>query len=312
MLYAVNINNMNYAFSKKNTNWLRAVGSVILIMIHTIEEYSYNSNFFLENLGKCGFLVVSLFFLLSGYGLNKSKLKDPIKYISNFNKTRYFNILIPLLLVWIVYSFFSIILDNVSFSFNFLNIVCYSWFVVVILGVYVCFYICNRISLNYGTLLLSLVICLFIIISITYNIPPIYSKCLSSILLGLWLPILEDKKRIIAILFFCLSLFLAIGVLVLTNNLIISSLCKVYIFSVSVYLFSRFISFDSAFLRYISNHSYLIYLLHGLSIKIIMERYGPESSFFFSLVMIFLVTMILAVFTKKVEVVVIEQIKKYV
>lgn len=138
--------------SKSNTDSIKAVCAIIIVFHHITNEISCGSFFFPFQF--IGFLAVALFFFFSGYGLTFSLLNNS-KYMSNFLKKRLTKICIPVGLATIIYVAYELF---TSHSFNpirlltqFLGdspIVRNSWFIIVIIYLYICFFFSFKIIKN--------------------------------------------------------------------------------------------------------------------------------------------------------------------
>lgn len=68
-------------FSRENTEWIRGLTALALVLIHILENYYVGESVLLRVVAQSGVLCVAIYFFLSGYGLITS-----IKYKNNYLK----------------------------------------------------------------------------------------------------------------------------------------------------------------------------------------------------------------------------------
>ena len=104
----IKISKVSLNFNQKNTAWLRGLSALLLVYIHSLQSCYTGNNAALLLISKCGFLCVSVYFFLSGYGLIVSE-KTKKKYIDGFLWKRCIKIFIPVYLAEILYVFYYLL-----------------------------------------------------------------------------------------------------------------------------------------------------------------------------------------------------------
>ena len=135
--------------SKETCTMMRGIAAIVIVLHHTVNYVSLGSilDFILKNIGAS---MTTIFFFYSGYGLmlSKNKKKD---YMEQFLKRRIPSILLPYLIVNVVYIAVSwalgekiSVLQRCRELAKGRTIVPFSWYVIVIFLLYLCFYISFR------------------------------------------------------------------------------------------------------------------------------------------------------------------------
>lgn len=138
-------------FKKENTDKMKGI-SIICIILHHIVQQILNPGILTPFKG-IGYLFVSIFLFLSGYGLMKSYMKKE-NYLQDFKKRRLMKIYMPFLLVNLVHLIINIFIKGKeytfkSFLFNLTGMHLMSsamWYMITILFWYLIFYIVCKIS----------------------------------------------------------------------------------------------------------------------------------------------------------------------
>ena len=196
-------------FSQNQTNSLKGVFALFVILHHLCTYLAdYFPSFYTYKY--LGFLMVGGFFLISGYGLTYGAMHKS-GYLNGFLKTRLPAILIPYYIVCI----FNFVANKISDTLNIRYIIFSAfgitmWYIAVIAGLYLMFYICFKffkqktafILVSTGTILY--IVCMFAVHKIfgKYNI---YAKTglpefgfwwynsVICFLLGIWYCKLKNK-----------------------------------------------------------------------------------------------------------------------
>jgi hypothetical protein len=95
-------NKQSYSFSISSTNILKAILSVILILVHS---NMYIESPFLLQFKALGAPIVSIFLFISGYGLINSYISKGEKYFDAFFTKRIWHILKPFILINVIFQF---------------------------------------------------------------------------------------------------------------------------------------------------------------------------------------------------------------
>lgn len=88
-------NNADELFSKDYTTVLKGVCCIIVVMVHVKGAYQ---NILQDTIGSFGFVCVTLFFMVSAYGMQRSVERKP-NYLRHFWRNRLLALLIPCLLI---------------------------------------------------------------------------------------------------------------------------------------------------------------------------------------------------------------------
>ena len=140
LLFIIFYNSNTFIFSISKTQVLKAILPILIIIGHC--SLNYNILYDFKNLGA---IVVSIFFFISGYGLELKRLqqKMSIGYILRRIKT----ILLPIIIPSIIYiTVLYIKGDNVSETllkniWRWNIVLPYTWFISKLLIIYLLFYI---------------------------------------------------------------------------------------------------------------------------------------------------------------------------
>ena len=133
--------------SLDNTKILRGILAVAIVL-HHISEHAHTGRFF-PVMVHAGYLIVAVFFFLSGYGLLTSYHKKGRNYLKGFWKKRILYLFIIWFLVSLVYWLFNVVIGQMniginSFLLSFVNghpIAKNSWYIFVQLLMYVLFWL---------------------------------------------------------------------------------------------------------------------------------------------------------------------------
>lgn len=98
-----------FLFDKNFTGVLKGVSAIIVVFVHIPEAYNNPG----QRIVMCfGFVAVTVFFMISAYGMLFSVNKDEKKYLSHFWRNRLASLLIPCLLIHLVEVVFEISQDR--------------------------------------------------------------------------------------------------------------------------------------------------------------------------------------------------------
>ena len=140
----------NDVLDRDNSVYLRGMMAII-VLFHHISQVAYEGVLF-KYFADFGRFPVSMFFFLSGYGLISQYQKKGKDYLEGFFKKRILKILVPYLLANVVFHIFKSIsagrLIGISdlkyYVKNGDTLVPYSWYIIVLIGCYIVFWICAR------------------------------------------------------------------------------------------------------------------------------------------------------------------------
>jgi peptidoglycan/LPS O-acetylase OafA/YrhL len=137
--------NSDSYLSKEKCASLRGIMAISIILHHLSERFSEYP--VLNQFERVGYLIVAIFFFLSGYGLMCSYKIKGKEYFKGFWKTRIGYLFIVYFLISVVYFvYFNAVGEHISFSdflLSFINGVptaVFSWYIIVQLLFYIIFY----------------------------------------------------------------------------------------------------------------------------------------------------------------------------
>lgn len=286
-----NIQNHNY-LSIDYTICLRGVMAVLIVFHHISEKDSSGRIF--PKLQHLGYLIVAVFFFLSGYGLMFSYLKKGKEYLKSFWRKRILYIIIIYVLITILYwgtkQLLNIGNTNISAVINSLinghPIANNSWYIVVQIYLYILFWItfyCFNINTKYKlillatfTFILSFAFELLGYSSIWYISNPAFALGLfwayNRQAIDIWL----NEKHLWLAITASLLLFAFFSALPVASFLelpkdemrlmkMLCRMCSSSIFTIIIILFMRKINFKyNSIWKWLGERSLEIYLIHGI------------------------------------------------
>lgn len=264
-------------FSKDKTNLLKSILPILIILHHC---------YFLEGMkfmGLWGVTLVALFFLISGYGLMSSYLKYKDAYLKNFLSKRLNKIIVPYLLCLLIYTLFSILLKNdtlrMVFSTDVGHWLPYSWFVIVITGGYLAFYVTfnNNLDVKKKIVLFSIVVIVYTIIGMCTSLARTWYASAYAMLVGIIWKYNENvvidfvvKHKLVICIFSPLAMvLLSMGGVKIFNTLFASSLYILLIYALKESKYST-----NKVVRFLSSISYEMYLIQAVAIQYITKVLG--------------------------------------
>ncbi|MBQ3181568.1 MAG: acyltransferase [Clostridia bacterium] len=275
----------NDYMSKKSSNSYRGIFALIVILHHIAQRVS--GGVLPPDFTRVGYLAVSVFFFLSGYGLQTKNLSDPT-YSQGFLLNRIPTILIPYVIMsfiyWLLYALLgdvrslSVVLHN--FIKNGDPIVWFSWYVVSILVFYFAFYVLmkifksNRRGMIFGGILYY-IIYVFICQKLSFGLWW-YSTSLFGVLGIFWASyeqkiLLFLKKYYLLVLLPCWVLFFVLAKYKWTIYWSMPSLWTelvlvivlAFLFLTGITALSLKVRFGNRFLDFLGKISFEIYMVQG-------------------------------------------------
>jgi peptidoglycan/LPS O-acetylase OafA/YrhL len=279
--------NANY-LSKENTSKLQAVMAFTIVFSHLATDISSGiiiRNSFLY----VGYLAVSIFFFISGYGLmTQTKGKESKNYGKSIFFKRVPTLLIEYIIFFIIYYLTFHLSDPIVGSlYSLINgepIVYHSWYIIEILLVYVVYGFTCLIFKNVKVILI--INCLFVtalcICFYFCGYGEYWYLCTISLIVGLLYAyfkknidsiLLKNQKCNILFIFMSFTAFLlffaATGILKFKNidifalTLTLKVFCSIFFSTFVAFLLTR-AELRNPILKFCSNFSLEIYLIHGL------------------------------------------------
>lgn len=289
--------------SQKSSNSYRGIFALIVILHHIAQRVS--GGILPPDFTRVGYLAVSVFFFLSGYGLQKKNLSDKT-YSHTFLLKRIPAILIPYTIMsfiyWILYALLgdvrslSVVLHN--FIKNGDPIVWFSWYVVCILVFYFAFFVLMKIfkSNKKGMVLggiLYYILYVFICRSLSFGLWW-YSTSLLAVF-GVFGASYEQKilaflkKYYVFVLSFCWISFLTLAKYKWTIYWSMPSLWTelalvvvlAFLFVSVAILLSLKVRFGNKFLDFLGKISFEIYMVQGALMLLTKNGYINISNDFY-------------------------------
>lgn len=269
----------------KNTDSLKAIFSIVVVFCHLTNVVNSGRLFWIFD--SLGTFAVAVFLFISGYGLMKQHITND-NYANSFIYKRLLKILIPYLIVLFVYILFYLFS---GYDFDFLlnkasrifetgdSIVANSWYVFLIIGLYVIFdIVCKLFKKNYKVLIFSvlIIVILYIALAITLKMCLCWYVTVFSFVYGIVYSYYEKQiGRIIKNNFnMFLIIFTVLLIILFAINIKFFDMCnniffyilKYYVFVSLIIVLMFKIEFNNIMLDSIHKISYELYLVHGLSI----------------------------------------------
>jgi len=284
--------------SVDSTRSLRGFLAIMAVLQH-ISERVTDSGFF-SILFHVGYMIVALFFFLSGYGLMTQYVKKGRKYFDGFFKNRILYLMIIYLTVTIIFAFFNMAMgEDVSINsilISFINghpTARHSWYILVQLLFYFVFwiaYIINpHVEIMFVSTLLGVTFVTVLLFVLGYS--PIWCMSNFAFVLGVFWAIKKDN------IFYFVSNHYVLSILVSLSLFILSSMLpnivgRIYLtYQVDNILYTLFrvisscaitvvcllimlkISFVSKIWNFLGKISLEIYLLHALAYSFLRSSY---------------------------------------
>lgn len=275
IFYKIDIGkNVENSFTeKKQANIIRGICCIIVVLVHIPLEHG---NFIQDAIGSFGYIAVTVFFLLSAFGL-KYSLENKKDYLKHFLKNRLLVIYIPFILANLLYQIITI-----RNGFDILSIIGIKniTFVGELILFYLIFYIVykNIKNIKIADIVMISLVVIFSIVSYLFKFGW-YVECLG-FAYGIIIFNIQDKINnmlnkhyfINLLIFTGLSIILGIVYIKIKNveliNYIIKIILGISLISLISVLFKK-IRVYNKFLDILGNISYEIFLLHTIIIYIL-------------------------------------------
>lgn len=291
----------NRLLDKEQTLYLKGIAAIVIILHHLANRV--NEGYLIYNCEHIGFIIVGLFFFLSGYGLMVQSSRE--NYFNHFLEKRFSLILIPYAVAMIPYILLKVIyLHNYKTlteclsqylrgRFFFEN----AWYVWLQLFMYVLFYLLFKNSSKNRRRTLMITFAIFIVYMGLFKYiiqwgSWWYNSCLC-FCVGLAYPLYEGKiaefmnKRwkIVALFFIWQILFVLTRTKLAGNQtpikLLLDNIVCILFCVFVVALCSRY-KIGNRITEFLGTISYEIYLLHGLFIILFKECLTISNSFLYT------------------------------
>ena len=191
--------------SIKNTNALKGIMAVIVVISHVYTSSSFQANssiieFVFGSLA--GYVPVSVFFFLSGYGAMCSFNKKGEQYIRLFPRNRMLPLYLISLVMIAVYSLLNLIIHKNFSTILFLKsltlggtVIKYGWYLQTILVLYLVFWLCFslKIKCNKRICLFCVSVMVLYVIAFVLDVEPTLYATAPTMLMGVLWAVLADK-----------------------------------------------------------------------------------------------------------------------
>lgn len=287
VIYGIRITREGFfrdCYSKEYWTCLKGVFAIVIVLHHLALKTTQGVIF--QHLESVGFLCVSIFFFISGYGLMKQYRTNKEQYLKHFFRNRIFIILIQYVSVSIVYWILrSIIGDRRSikeFVLSFFNgnpIAPYSWYIIEILILYFMFFLaCIFSKGSYRKIItqISVFLIIFTILSHAVGYYLYWYNTWATFLLGILVAIFEGSikshhKMSDRFQIACLALAFITMYLIVIHLTDIPLVAQVLFYQITCIIFILFIlclskkvQVHNHILQWFGERSLELYLLQGV------------------------------------------------
>ena len=294
-------------FNQNNTTIFKGIFS-LLVLIHHIYQYSnIVNNFYLRAFYQSmGYSSVSIFLLLSGFGLhtlfsrlpNKANVKFIINYIS-----LYFYYLFLVLFYGIEYYILTNKLDTINYikSLGFgYTVVPLGWYFQVLFVLYLFFWFSTLLFPLSFEHVNTLLVFLFMLFMYYWNLPLYWYECCLSFILGIYLSkysnavvnFVKSNNKFNTLI--CLLMFSFIFLLYLSRYTSIVILSKILSSMIFCFLFISLVFKNENIIKKISKNPFIVFCANNSlgiytcqGIFLIFYRYYPFNSYLFALICFF-------------------------
>lgn len=273
--------------SKDRTLALRGVLALMVLICHLHARVKLFSNSIFGTLFTAfGYLAVSAFFFLSGYGLNESYKKDN-RTIKTFPKTKilpFFLICCFAILIYALRDLLSGNFDLAVFFHSFLigkTIVDFGWYLQTQLLLYILFYIVFRFISKGKVLYVSIFILLYVIVCYFFQMSSTWYESVPCFGLGIivsqhkskFTDFLGEKKKVILgglclFVIFVVTLYLGNKAILYFPIRIIVKMISAVCFTLLTVILLAVIKVDNFITTFLGKISLEMYILQGLFLNI--------------------------------------------
>lgn len=265
-------------------------------------------------------MVVSVFFLYSGYGMMKSILKKRFDYVRGIPLKRFLivflNFVIAVCLYLIVQAFFGVTFDISTILFSFVgwkSVGNSNWYMFAIFGLYILFYISflclwrfkGRWAIYAGNILFTILTILFVLWEIRMGLPNWYYNTMILMPVGCWWALFHEKvekflwKNDYRYAFMGVLLFVGYWLSYRyrwSGGIERYTIWAIFFVALVVYITMK-ISFKSKILTWFGEHVFSVYILQRIPM-IILSRLGlaTENRYGFIIGVVFITVFMALVF----------------
>ena len=292
--------NMDY-LSINKTNTIRGLCAILVLGNHIFPLYK-----------NVGYIAVSIFFFLSGYGLMWG-LKNKKNYLNGFLKRRLIKILLPYIGINILYIFFYIFVmqeklsvSEILLSFITVSLNKVAWYIIVIICCYIIFYIIfKNLNRKKGLILYTAIVVMYMGISYIVGLGIWWYISIPTLIIGLYWGEYEktinkfiskyNKFAILILLGIFIIMFGMLYIFSIEQGAAKAVLTLISEISGTILIFMILtrikIKNNNGILKKIGDISLEFYLIHPMIIRIVNKFINNES---IAIIMIFIFTYIIA------------------
>lgn len=280
-----------FKFNKQYTNkesalFYKGILAICVFLAHLGNyEINYFNNYAFHFLTPLGYLAVSVFLFLSGYGLAYSFNSKGKLYFDGFIKKRVLPLYIEYILFVVLYIAYQFVFLKVDINFRKLlttltigdTYVSNGWYVQCIVVIYLIFYILGLTKIGKRHFYVPLVIVgVYTGLCIILHLDFIYIQSIVAFIVGYFYffvqdridPKLKNHKVFLRIAIFFMFLFLIVfGISYIVDNIIIRRMLRIIVCALAPVIFficASHVKFDSKIIKIIGDLSLEIYLLQGV------------------------------------------------
>lgn len=312
--------------SQTNTNCLKGILAICVLICHVWSNIA--SSISMGGIGKyagviftaVGYLSVSLFFFLSGYGLMIQYQKKGKSYLNGFFRKRFFPLYLLCIILILFYSAVRLFLGESISVWSFLQsfffgetVISKGWYLQSILLWYLFFFISFRFFSKEKTQILSLFIlfAVYIAICLVLNLYVTWYEGTLSLPIGVLWAKYKDKIAEYLNLRYTVHILLILGafaVLFLLGNFtllpvflkIISKCLSAVFFAIAVVISLRILPIENFITKFLGKIYLEIYVIHGFCLMFWHSKYIYINNALLYSVLVFLSSLILACILKPV------------
>lgn len=285
IIYGLKINGAStYFMSKDYSICMKGILSIIIIFTHLWR--GNGDNIFINVFHSFGYIAVSMFFLLSGYGL-KHQVNENKEYLKGFLTRRLISIYIPYVLAMFVSltifgidnGWNEITTEKLLRLFSGLDAI---WFIKAIVIFYVAFFIVYRFLPKNKFICITLIVLIEMGVTCFTGMNKQWYGSSLGFIIGIYLAdhineLKSKKNKIIPIVIFAFSSCffeyiyaqnkdnLVFGNLIIRNLLCVSILCFIL-------LVTKWIKVQNPILKFLGTISYEVFLIHSCIIEIVYKK----------------------------------------
>lgn len=317
-------NNNLHNFDSQSTLPLRGLLALFIVFHHLSLRYDFSGYLFGIPLSpiiyftSMGGPVVAVFFLLTGFGLARSLQCKGISYLQGYATKRFGKILPEFIILTLIMAYYKISMNSFDVLLEHIKSgvppLMFSWFMYIIIYVYIAFYVSARISkgnVRKTGYLFTILIIINIVSIHKIGWGYYWYNATISVVIGFFAAIYEKRiTKLInnPIIIGCLAA-IALGTFILLSSSHKYSFIGINLIALMTYVCMRLYEFPKfRFLIFLGEISLNIYLIHGIFISCFQEF---ETNKYIILISVLITSCISAYFIKMVRSYIENRFKSY-